>query len=314
MRGPILIAGGSGLLGRALTQLLLLQGCEVIVLSRSVARASGPSGSLPGCRWAAWDGQTAEGWGDLANGAAAIVNLAGESIAAGRWSRARKAAIVRSRQQATEAILTAIGQASRPPEALIQASAIGYYGDRAEELLTESASPGEGFLATTTRDWEAASEGCARFGVRRAVVRTGIVLAREGGALPKMLLPYRLGAGAILGSGRQWMSWIHLADEVAALAFLIEESGAQGVFNLTAPEPETQAGFSRSLAAALRRPLLARAPAWVLRAAMGEMSELVLASQRVVPQRLLELGFRFRFPRLQAALADLCRAQAPAGA
>jgi uncharacterized protein (TIGR01777 family) len=314
MRGPILIAGGTGLLGRALTQRLLLEGREVIVLSRSVAHASGPTGFPPGCRWAVWDGRTADGWGDLANGAAAIVNLAGESIAAGRWSRARKASIVRSRQQATAAILAAIGQASRRPEALIQASAIGYYGDRAEELLTESAAPGEGFLATTTRDWEAASEGCARFGVRRVVVRTGIVLAREGGALPKMLLPFRLGAGAILGSGRQWMSWIHLADEVAALAFLIEESGAQGVFNLTAPEPQTQAGFSRSLAAALRRPLLARAPAWVLRAAMGEMSELVLASQRVVPQRLIDLGFRFRFPRLQAALADLCRGQAPAGA
>lgn len=312
MSGPILIAGGTGLLGRALARHLVRAGREVVVLSRSAASSPDRFGLPSTCRLAAWDGRSADGWGDLADGAAAIVNLAGESIAAGRWSRARKARIVTSRRQATAAVLAAIGRAVRPPAALIQASAIGYYGDRADEPLPESADPGEGFLADTTREWEAASEECNRFGVRRAVVRTGIVLAREGGALPKMLLPFRLGAGAVLGSGRQWMPWIHIADEIAALAFLIDEPGAQGVFNLAAPEPVTQAGFSRSLADAVHRPLFARVPAWVLRAAMGEMSELVLASQRVVPQRLLDLGFRFRFPRLEPALIDLCRGQAPA--
>ena len=312
MRGPILIAGGTGLLGRALAQRLAEAGREVVLLSRSPARVAG-SPELPlGCRLAAWDGRTADGWGSLASGAAAIVNLAGESIAAGRWSRQRKARIVSSRQEAAAAVLAAIAQAPKPPAVLVQASAIGYYGDRADELLPESAASGEGFLATTTREWEAASADCARFGVRRAVARTGIVLAREGGALPKMLLPFRLGAGAILGSGKQWMSWIHVADESAALAFLIDEPTAAGVFNLAAPEPATQAGFSLALAEALHRPLLARAPAWVLRAAMGEMSDLVLASQRVVPQRLLEMGFRFQFPHLDTALADLCRGEAAA--
>ena len=224
-----------------------------------------------------------------------------------RWSAARKKRIGDSRRQATAAVLAAIAQAKQPPRALVQASAIGYYGDRAEELLAESASPGEGFLAETAREWEAASLPAERFGVRRVVARTGIVLAREGGALPKMALPFRLGAGATLGSGRQWMSWIHLADESAALELLIDNEAARGAVNLVAPEPATQAGFSRALARTLHRPLLARAPAWTLRAALGEMADLVLASQRVAPQRLLELGFRFRFPALADALGDLCR-------
>ncbi len=182
---------------------------------------------------------------------------------------------------------------------------MGYYGDRAGETLDESAGPGSGFLAETARDWEAASAGAEPFGVRRVVARTGVVLARDGGALPKMALPFRFGAGAVLGSGKQWMPWIHLADEVAALVFLLENPAAQGVFNLTAPEPITQAGFARALARALHRPLFARAPSWTLRAALGEMAELVLASQRALPRRLLDLGFQFRFPHLAEALTEL---------
>ncbi len=306
MRARILIAGGTGLLGRALALRLAATGSEVVLLSRSTSSEARQLELPAGCRLAAWDGRTSQGWLDLASGAAAIVNLAGESIAGGRWSAARKARIVGSRQQTTAAVVEAIARAPTPPRVLVQASAVGYYGDRADETLDESAGPGSGFLAETARNWEAASAGAEPFGVRRVVARTGVVLAREGGALPKMALPFRLGAGAVLGSGSQWMSWIHLADEVAALVFLLENPAAQGVFNLTTPAPVRQAGFSRELARTLRRPLLARAPAWALRAALGEMSELVLASQRAVPRRLLELGFQFRFPHLAEALADLC--------
>lgn len=306
MNGPILITGGTGLLGQALARRLAAADREVVLLSRSAARGTGSFDLPSGCRLAAWDGRTAEGWGTLVSGAAAIVNLAGESIAGGRWSAERKARILASRQQSSAAVIAAIAQAARPPQVLVQASAIGYYGDRADEPLPESARPGTGFLAETARDWEAASLPVERFGVRRVVARTGVVLAREGGAFPKMALPFRLGAGATLGSGRQWMSWIHLADESAALELLIDHPEARGPINLTAPAPVTQAAFARALAAAVHRPLFARAPAFALRALLGEMAELVLASQRVVPQRLLELGFRFRYPTVEAALAELC--------
>ncbi len=307
MNERILIAGGTGLVGRALARRLATSGREIVLLSRS-AEGAGRLLDLPsGCRVATWDGRTANGWGELASGAAAIVNLAGESIAGGRWTAARKARILSSRQQATAAVVAAIAQAPTPPRMLLQASAVGYYGDRADERLAEDAAAGGGFLGETACAWEAASAPAERHGVRRVVARTGVVLAREGGAFPKMALPFRLGAGAILGSGRQWMPWIHLADEIAALEFLIGNEAVRGAVNLAAPAPVPQAEFARELARTLHRPLLARAPAWTLRAALGEMADLVLASQRVVPQRLLEAGFRFRFPELPAALADLCR-------
>lgn len=307
MSARILIAGGTGLLGRALARRLTESGREVVLLSRSASGKAAEGELPPGCRLAVWDGRTAQGWGELASGAEAIVNLAGESIAGGRWSRERKARILDSRLQSTGALVAAIAQAKRPPRVLLQGSAVGYYGDRADELLPEEAVAGGGFLGETARAWEAASAPAESFGVRRVLARTGVVLAREGGAFPKMALPFRLGAGAVLGSGEQWMPWIHLVDEIAALEFLIGNEAAHGAVNLAAPAPVTQAEFSRALARTLHRPLLARAPAWTLRAVLGEMADLVLASQRVVPQRLLELGFRFRYPALSAAFGDLCR-------
>ena len=312
MSERILIAGGTGLLGRALARRLATSGREIVLLSRAAARSARALHLPPGCRVESWDGRTANGWLELASGAEAIVNLAGESIAGGRWSAERKARIVGSRMGTTAAVIEAISRARQPPRVLVQGSAVGYYGDRADETLDESAGPGSGFLAETARDWEAASAGAEQFGVRRVLARTGVVLARDGGAFPKMALPFRCGAGAVLGSGKQWMPWIHLADEVAALVFLLENPAAQGAFNLTAPEPITQAGFSRALARALHRPLFARAPSWTLRAALGEMAELVLASQRAVPRRLLALGFRFERPEITGALADLCRRAAAA--
>lgn len=306
MSERVIITGGTGLLGRALARRLAASGREVVLLSRSAAAAASPLALPPGCRLAVWDGRSADGWGELASGAAAIVNLAGESIAGGRWTATRKARIMASREQAAAAVVEAIALARTPPRVLVQASAIGYYGDRGDELLPESASSGNGFLAETARAWEAASLPAESYGVRRVVARTGIVLARDGGALPKMALPFRLGAGATLGSGRQWMSWIHLADESAALELLIDHPEARGAVNLSAPVPVTQTAFARVLAATLHRPLFARAPAFALRALLGEMAELVLASQRVVPRQLLELGFRFRCATVEAALAELC--------
>lgn len=307
MNERILIAGGSGLLGRALAHRLAGAGRDIVLLSRAAA-GSAPTLKLPpGCRVAAWDARTATGWLDLAEGAFAIVNLAGESIAGGRWTAQRKERIRESRRRATAAVIEAISLVRTPLRVLVQASAVGYYGNRADELLDEGSPAGDGFLARTVRDWEAASAAAESFGVRRVLARTGVVLAREGGALPKMALPFRFGMGAILGSGRQWMPWIHLEDEVAALQFVIENENARGVMNFVAPALVTQTEFSHELARALRRPLFLRAPAWTLRAGLGEMADLVLQSQRVVPQRLLELGFRFRFPRLGAALGDLFR-------
>ncbi|MEO8274633.1 MAG: TIGR01777 family oxidoreductase [Thermoanaerobaculia bacterium] len=305
MTDRILIPGGTGLVGRALASHLAREGREIVLLSRATETRRPAPDLPPGCRIARWDGRSSAGWLELAEGASAIVNLAGESISGGRWTRERKRRIRDSRLQATGAVVEAISQSRKPVRTLVQASAVGYYGDRGEEVLTESSSPGTGFLAETARAWEAASAPVEKFGVRRALARTALVLSRQGGALPAMALPTRFGLGAVLGSGRQWMPWIHLADEVAALAFLIENPGASGAFNLAAPETVTQAQFSRRLAQALHRPMFFRAPAWAVRAALGEMSELVLASQQVNAGRLGELGFRFEFPEVTGALADL---------
>ncbi len=307
MNECVLIAGGSGLLGRALAQRLAETGRETVLLSRAAAGSAAALNLPAGCRVATWDARTANGWLDLAEGAAAIVNLAGESIAGGRWTARRKARIRESRLRATAAVVEAIARARTPPRVLVQASAVGYYGDRADDPLDEDSPPGEGFLARTARDWEAASAAAESFGVRRVLARTGVVLAREGGALPKMALPFRFGLGAILGSGRQWVPWIHLEDEASALHFVLENESARGAVNFVAPALATQFELAHELAHALHRRLFARVPAWLLRAGLGEMASLVLDSQRVAPLRLLELGFRFRYSRLGAALSDLCR-------
>jgi uncharacterized protein (TIGR01777 family) len=296
--------GGSGLLGRALGGSLGSVGFDVVVLSRQAPEKV----DLPaGCRAARWDGRSPEGWLGEADGAAAIVNLAGESIAGRRWSAERKRRIVASRVDSTRAAvaaLAALPEGRRPP-VLLQASGAGIYGDRGDETLDESSTPGEGFLAETAKAWEAASAGADELGVRRVLLRTGVVLAREGGALPEMSRPFRFFVGGRLGDGRQWLPWIHLDDEIAAIAFLLRDPAARGPYNLCAPTPATNAELTRALARALRRPALFAVPAFALRLLLGEMATLVLRGQRVVPRRLLAAGFRFRFANLDAALADL---------
>lgn len=299
----VLISGGSGLLGRALSAELAAAGDEVILLSRRPAAVRG----LPaGVRAEAWDGKTAAGWGALVEGAA-VVHLAGENIGAGRWTKAQKQRLYGSRIRSGEAVLAAVELAAVKPRVLLQASAVGYYGPCGDELITEASGAGRGFLAEVAKDWEAVTADVEALGVRRAVLRTGVVLSLAGGALPRMALPFRLFAGGRMGDGRQWLPWIHLADAVAAMRFLLTREEARGPFNLTAPNPTTYRDFARTLGRVLHRPSFLPAPAFALRLALGEMADIILTGQRAVPERLLALGFTFRFTELEAALEDLWR-------
>lgn len=298
----VIVSGGSGLIGRVLVADLAADGHQATVLSRNPERL----GDLPaGVSAAAWDASSADQLTPIVTGADAVVHLAGEGIADGRWSSERKRRIRDSRVDSSAAVAAAIAAAEPRPGILLQASAVGFYGSRGAEELTEESLPGEDYLAGICRQWEEASAEVETLGVRRAVLRTGVVLAREGGALAKMLLPFRLFAGGPVGSGRQYMPWIHLADEVGAIRFLLEEPSARGPFNLTAPEPLTNRQFGRVLGRVLRRPSFLPVPAFVLKLALGEMSKIVLEGQRALPRRLEEAGYRFRFPGLEAALRDL---------
>jgi len=303
----IVITGGSGLIGSAVAREMGEAGHEVVVLTRDPARVK----SLPAnTRAVRWDGRTAGEWAALLDADTAIVHLAGESVADGRWTEERKRRIRDSRIQSGEAVLAAIRQAKTPPRVLLQGSAVGYYGDGGDAVLTEASPAGNDFLARTCVDWEASTAAVAALGVRRPVLRTGVVLSAEGGALPKMALPFRFLAGGPLAGGRQWFPWIHLADEVGAIRFLIESpaaGAADGPFNLTAPEPLTNRDFSRELGRTLHRPSLAPAPGFALRFLLGEMADALLHGQRAVPGRLLELGYGFKFPEAGGALRDLLK-------
>lgn len=298
-----LIAGGSGLIGRHLTSSLAADGHEVVVLSRRPEALR----ALPaGARAQTWDGRTAAGWGELASGAV-LVNLAGENIAGGRWTRARKRRLRDSRLFSSEAMVAAAKAVEPRPLVLLQGSAVGFYGDCEDGTIDETAPAGRGFLGELCVEWEEASSPVEALGVRRAMLRTGLVLARDGGALPKMLPAFRFGLGGPLGSGRQGFPWIHIADEVAAIRFLAEHAEAAGPFNLTAPEPVSNRDFARALGRALRRQAVLPAPSFALRLVFGEMADALLDGQFAVPRRLRELGFRFRFAEIGLALQDLLR-------
>ena len=282
-----IITGGSGLIGRALTESLAADGHEVIILSRTPERV----GNLPASAKAAlWDGQTATGWGQLVNGAEAVINLAGENIAAGRWTDERKTRIRESRIKAGQAIVEAVEAATDKPKVVVQASGAGYYGPSDAEEVTEETLPGDDFLAQVCVDWEASTAPVEALGVRQVIIRTGVVLSPEDGAFPKMVLPFKLLAGGPLGSGRQWLPWIHLADEVAAIRFLIEQETASGPFNLTSPNPLTNADFGRVLGKTLQRPALLPTPSLALRLAFGEMSTVLLEGQRALPSAITAVG------------------------
>ena len=299
----VLISGGTGLIGRALTRALVDRGDEVVILSRSPQRHAA---HLPrGVQLLAWDGRTPTGWGEIVNTVDAVVNLAGANIAEGRWTAARKRVIRESRLHAGHALVEAIRDATSKPHVLIQASAVGYYGPRGDEIVTEDTPPGSDFLAQLAVEWEASTREVEAWGIRRPIIRTGVVLSMEGGALPRMLPPFKLGLGGPLGSGRQWFPWIHMADEVGAILFLLDRKEAHGPYNLSAPNPVRNEEFTRALGEILHRPTLFRVPAFALRLLFGEMATVLLEGQRAIPRRLLDEGYTFRYEDVRSALRAL---------
>lgn len=298
----VIITGGTGLIGRALAQSLVTDGHEVIVLTRNPNRNSG----LPtAVKLVGWNGESANGWSQFADSADAIVNLAGEGIADGRWSEERKRSIYLSRVNAGKAVMEAIEAATIKPKVLIQSSAVGYYGASDDRILTESAGPGADFLAQVCFDWEASTAGASSLGVRRVVIRTGIVLSNDGGAWPKIVLPFKLFAGGPMGNGKQYWPWIHLEDEVRAIRFLMENPEASGVYNLSAPTPLTSSEFAKVLGGVMGRPAFFPAPAPAIKIALGEMSTVLLDGQRAVPQRLQDVGFTFKYASAESAFRAL---------
>ena len=296
----VVVAGGTGLVGRPLVQTLARMGMQVAVLTRHPERLVLPFGV------------TAHGWDQLPfllDGACAVINLAGEGIADGRWTTARKAAIWNSRTKTTARLVAAMRDCVHPPKALVSASAIGYYIPQGEATVDEHTAPGSGFLAEVCQAWEAEATSASAFGARVALVRIGVVLAREGGALPKMALPVRCFSGCKLGSGQQGISWIHLDDLVSMLIEAARNPAWQGAFNGTAPQPLSNEAFTRLIAARLHRPMLP-IPGFLTTAAtkllLGEMAEaLLLQGAFVRPAHAQALGFQFRFPTAAAALEDL---------
>jgi hypothetical protein len=302
----IVVAGGSGFLGRTLIRRLLDDGHRVQVLTRQAVRpdTDNPTSSVQRINWTP-DGDTGR-WASACRGADVVVNLAGEAIGTGRWSFPRKAQLIASRLKPTRSLVTFIRNADPKPALLVSSSAIGFYGDRGDDDLTESAERGSDFLAELCAEWEHEASTARSAATRVAIVRTGIVLDPTEGALAKMLLPFRLGAGGPFGSGRQYMSWIHRDDWVSLVRWMVGTPGLDGPFNATAPCPVTNAEFARTLGRALHRPAVLPTPGFALRLLLGEMAQaLLLSSQRVTPHRALDLGFRFAFERLDAALADL---------
>jgi len=293
----IFVTGATGFLGQPLTAALRADGHELTVLSRDPARAAA---LCPGARvWASLDAWRPDAAFD------AVINLAGAPIADRRWSAARKRLLRDSRVALTEQLVRRMATAARPPIVLLSGSAVGYYGDAGDAALDESAPAGADFAARLCADWEAAARQAEACGTRVCLLRTGLVLHPSGGALGRLLAPFRLGLGGRLGNGRQWMSWIGRADWTALVLHLLSVSSARGAFNLTAPEPATNAAFTAALAQALRRPAALPVPAVALRLLLGARAQMLLASQRARPRNAQALGFRFRHPALGDALADM---------
>lgn len=291
----IIVAGGTGFIGEPLVRKLLPRG-DVVVLSRDPSRVRAGRG-------VAWDGRSDGDWTREVADADVVINLAGENIAEGRWTAERKRRLVASRLDATRALVAAMQKTPSRKRTLVNSSAVGFYGDRGDETLDESATTGAGFLADLVVQWENAARVAEPI-ARVAILRLGVVLAKGGGALGKMELPFRLGAGGPIGSGRQWMSWIHRDDVIRMIEWAIDNEGVRGVYNTTAPEPVQNREFVRALGKAMHRPALVPAPAFALRIAFGQMAdETLLAGQRAVPARATAAGFRFEAATLQQALA-----------
>ena len=299
----ILFAGGTGFIGGPLTESLLQKNHEVVILTRSAKS----SNSL-NLRFITWDPfQFDSPWESELDGAEVVINLAGEPIADKRWTKAQKRKLLDSRLGSVTAINRALRKASRRPKVLLNASAVGYYGSRGDEILDENSKSGTGFLAELCQCWEEAVMEAESLNVRAIRLRIGLVLEKGGGALGKMLLPFQLGLGGPLGDGKQWMSWIHRGDLIRLILFLLDHSEAHGAINATALNPVRMGEFAKTLGKVLDRPAIFPAPAAVLKVLLGELSEMLLTGQCVLPQRAVQLGFSFQYPTLESALRAILK-------
>ena len=296
----ITLTGASGFIGRRLMKLLSSSGHSLHVLSRHAG-----TNLPPGVKLSVWDATAGLPPEAGLRGSDCVIHLAGEPVAQ-RWTAESKRRIRESRVQGTRSLVEAMGKLAEPPRALVCASAIGYYGSRGDEILTEASTPGSDFLSELCIAWEGEAAAAEQFGVRVARIRTGIVLAPHGGALGRMLPPFRLGLGGRIGNGRQWMSWIHLDDLCEMFRFAAEHQ-VRGAMNGVAPDSMPNVDFTRALASAVHRPALLPVPAFALRAMFGEMAGLLLSSQRVAAKGAEQAGFQFRFLKLAPALADLLK-------
>ncbi|MHC4193890.1 MAG: TIGR01777 family oxidoreductase [Planctomycetota bacterium] len=300
----ILITGATGFIGKPLSVELAKNGYDVVALSR---RPAGAENLFAGqVKVAEWDATAAARWADLVDGSLAIINLVGENISTGRWTQKKKQLILQSRLDAGSAVTEAIQSARRKPQVLIQASGIGYYGDRGDESLDENSSDGTGFLADVARQWEQSVCGVQAQGVRLATIRLGIVLGAHGGVICRLVPLFHFFLGGHPGSGRQWLAWVHLEDVIGAIRFLLQNANCEGPFNVTAPEPILSKDFYNLLGKTMHRPAVFPMPAFALKLVLGEIAtELLLPSLRVSPQKLLEAGYRFKFPDLNVAFKDI---------
>lgn len=298
----IIVFGGSGFIGRHLVKTLVERGDEVVLFSRYPAHARKTLGTLK-LQVAQWDGFSDEGLCAYANGANVVINLAGESIAGKPWTKRQRFKIRQSRSQLGTTLAMALEKLEKKPQLYVQASAIGIYGAKPGGSCDESTEAGQGFLADVTKAWEKPAELLARQGMRTVILRTGIVLGHDGGLLQKMMIPFRFFVGGHPGNGRQAVSWIHIEDQVRAIVHLIDNTASQGVYNLTAPNPEPMRNLTRQLGRLMQRPSWVPIPAWSLKLVFGQMArEVFLANQYVLPIRLKNEGFVFKYPELKEAM------------
>lgn len=305
----IAIAGGSGFLGSPLAEVYAEEGHDVRVLTRSLpdgASRHEPGTGMPGITRVGWapDGRSGP-WAHAIDGADAVINLAGESVGARRWTPQRKALLRDSRLVPTRSLSAAILTVPKPPPVFVSSSGAGYYGPSGDEPKTEDSPAGADFLAQLCVDWEREARQAIRPGVRIAIIRTGIVLERSGGALVEIMRPFRFFAGGPLGSGRQYVSWIHRLDWVELVRWIVETPEASGPINATAPHPVTSKALARALGSAIRRPAFIPAPAPALKVALGEFAHTILTGQRVIPARALALGYHFRYPEIDMAFRGI---------
>jgi hypothetical protein len=303
----IIIAGGSGLIGRELTSSLLLQGHEVNILSRNPDKIED---TPEGVKVVGWDAKTLGNWVGEIQRSEAVVNLVGENLSGrglfpSRWTKEQKERLINSRVDAGKVLAKAIEMADIKPVVFIQASGIGIYGTDLSKVFTEDSEPGKDFLAYLSKEWEASSKMADNLDVRRVIIRTGVVLSNNGGALQPLIFPYKFYMGGKIGDGKQVYSWIHITDEVEAIRFLIENDQARGVYNLCSPNPATNNELGRTISSLMNRPHFLTIPSFIMRFVFGEVADMVLKGQRVMPKRLLETGYTFSFPTLAGAMTNL---------